>query len=277
MDYFSALKLNSNATIIDIIGMYEVLLKNTKKEIKAGKSDISKLNELNMAFILACTTKNKDELVNVKNKYILNNKVIIIIDKIKQTITTFKSASNIGFGIYFNKLIEILNEYLKGYYRLINQIRQAKNLDEFNKITKEFKEINWSNYFITNLNDISKNILMPGLHYTKEHQQFLYDLKRIINNLELISFLNNNIKYIEKLEIINEPLANNIFYNNYDTSKLSYQELNIISSKINKIIIEDVIVHHLTIDELVCKYNSSMIENTQKRLVKELGFPKNYM
>ncbi len=31
MDYFSALKLNSNATIIDIIGMYEVLLKNTKK------------------------------------------------------------------------------------------------------------------------------------------------------------------------------------------------------------------------------------------------------
>lgn len=44
MDYFSALKLNSNATIIDIIGMYEVLLKNTKKEIKAGKSDISKLN-----------------------------------------------------------------------------------------------------------------------------------------------------------------------------------------------------------------------------------------
>lgn len=134
MDYFSVLKLNSNATIIDIIGMYEVLLKNTKKEIKAGKSDISKLNELNMAFILACTTKNKDELVNVKNKYILNNKVIIIINKIKQTITTFKSASNIGFGIYFNKLIEILNEYLKGYYRLINQIRQAKNLDEFNKI-----------------------------------------------------------------------------------------------------------------------------------------------
>lgn len=66
MDYFSVLKLNSNATIIDIIGMYEVLLKNTKKEIKAGKSDISKLNELNMAFILACTTKNKDELVNVK-------------------------------------------------------------------------------------------------------------------------------------------------------------------------------------------------------------------
>lgn len=257
--------------------MYEVLLKNTKKEIKAGKSDISKLNELNMAFILACTTKNKDELVNVKNKYILNNKVIIIIDKIKQTITTFKSASNIGFGIYFNKLIEILNEYLKGYYRLINQIRQAKNLDEFNKITKEFKEINWSNYFITNLNDISKNILMPGLHYTKEHQQFLYDLKRITNNLELISFLNNNIKYIEKLEIINETLANNIFYNNYDTSKLSYQELNIIGSKINKIIIEDVIIHHLTIDELVCKYNSSMIENTQKRLVKELGFPKNYM
>ncbi len=228
MDYFSVLKLNSNATIIDIIGMYEVLLKNTKKEIKAGKSDISKLNELNMAFILACTTKNKDELVNVKNKYILNNKVIIIIDKIKQTITTFKSASNIGFGIYFNKLIEILNEYLKGYYRLINQ-------------------------------------------------KFLYDLKRITNNLELISFLNNNIKYIEKLEIINETLANNIFYNNYDTSKLSYQELNIISSKINKIIIEDVIIHHLTIDELVCKYNSSMIENTQKRLVKELGFPKNYM
>lgn len=277
MDYFSILKLNSNATIIDIIGMYEVLLKNTKKEIKAGKSDISKLNELNMAFILACTTKNKDELINVKNKYILNNKVIIIINKIKQTITTFKSASNIGFGIYFNKLIEILNEYLKGYYRLINQIRQAKNLDEFNKITKEFKEINWSNYFITNLNDISKNILMPGLYYTKEHQQFLYDLKRITNNLELISFLNNNIKYIEKLEIINETLANNIFYNNYDTSKLSYQELNIISSKINKIIIEDVIIHHLTIDELVCKYNSSMIENTQKRLVKELGFPKNYM
>ena len=76
-----------------------------------------------MAFILACTTKNKDELVNVKNKYILNNKVIIIINKIKQTITTFKSASNIGFGIYFNKLIEILNEYLKGYYRLINQIK----------------------------------------------------------------------------------------------------------------------------------------------------------
>ena len=277
MDYFSVLKLNSNATIIDIIGMYEVLLKNTKKEIKAGKSDISKLNELNMAFILACTTKNKDELVNVKNKYILNNKVIIIINKIKQTITTFKSASNIGFGIYFNKLIEILNEYLKGYYRLINQIRQAKNLDEFNKITKEFKEINWSNYFITNLNDISKNILMPGLYYTKEHQQFLYYLKRITNNLELISFLNNNIKYIEKLEIINETLANNIFYNNYDTSKLSYQELNIISSKRNKIIIEDVIIHHLTIDELVCKYNSSMIENTQKRLVKELGFPKNYM
>lgn len=34
MDYFSVLKLNSNATIIDIIGMYEVLLKNTKKRDK---------------------------------------------------------------------------------------------------------------------------------------------------------------------------------------------------------------------------------------------------
>ena len=168
MDYFSILKLNSNATIIDIIGMYEVLLKNTKKEIKAGKSDISKLNELNMAFILACTTKNKDELVNVKNKYILNNKVIIIINKIKQTITTFKSASNIGFGIYFNKLIEILNEYLKGYYRLINQIRQAKNLDEFNKISDRVYDENEEVQYKDEGNEPISIQELEALYNTKE-------------------------------------------------------------------------------------------------------------
>lgn len=96
MDYFSVLKLNSNATIIDIIGMYEVLLKNTKKEIKAGKSDISKLNELNMAFILACTTKNKDELVNVKNKYILNNKVKLLLIRLNKLLLLLKVQVILG-------------------------------------------------------------------------------------------------------------------------------------------------------------------------------------
>ena len=39
--------------------------------------------------------------------------------------------------------------------------------------------------------------------------------------------------------------------------------------------IDDVKLNHLTLDELMQKYNSSVVEITEKRLVKELGFNGN--
>lgn len=90
MDYFKVLKLDKDSTIVDVVGMYQVLSKRIKKEIKAGTSTINELNELNTAYLIACTTKNPDELVNAKNEYFLGNKVMLIINRINETIATLK-------------------------------------------------------------------------------------------------------------------------------------------------------------------------------------------
>ena len=120
MEYSSILKLDKDATIIDVVGMYQVLSKKIQNEIKVGTESVDKLNELNTAYLLACTTKNPNELINAKNKYFLDNQVMLVISKIKETMVTFEKELTTGYGVYFNKLICILDEYLKAYYRLIN-------------------------------------------------------------------------------------------------------------------------------------------------------------
>lgn len=275
MDYSSVLKLDKNATIIDVVGMYQVLSKKVKNEIKAGTSSIDKLNELNTAYLIACTTKNPDELINIKNKYFLDNQVMFVIGKIKETMANFEKEQGTGYGIYFAKLIDILNEYLKAYYRLINYVKRAKTEEEFQSTIKEFANFNWNEYFITSLAEFAHDTLMPAIYYTKEHQEFLFELDKTKTSLERLNYLNNCLKYLRKLEIVNETLINNILYNNFDISSLTDYQASILSTKIAQIMIDDVKLNHLTLDELMQKYNSSVVEITEKRLVKELGFNGN--
>ena len=275
MDYFKVLKLDKDATIVDVVGMYQVLSKKVKNEIKAGTSSVDKLNELNTAYLIACTTKNPNELINTKNKYFLDNQVMFVIGKIKETMANFEKKLGTGYGIYFAKLIDILNEYLKAYYRLINYVKRAKTEEEFQSTIKEFANFNWNKYFITSLAEFAHDTLMPAIYYTKEHQEFLFELDKTKTSLERLNYLNSCLKYLRKLEIVNETLINNILYNNFDISSLTDYQASILSTKIAKIMIDDVKLNHLTLDELMQKYNSSVVEITEKRLVKELGFNGN--
>ena len=275
MDYFKVLKLDKDATIVDVVGMYQALSKKVKNEIKAGTSSVDKLNELNTAYLIACTIKNNDELINTKNKYFLDNQVMFVIGKIKETMANFEKELGTGYGIYFAKLIDILNEYLKAYYRLINYVKRAKTEEELQSTIKEFANFNWNKYFITSLAEFAHDTLMPAIYYTKEHQDFLFELDKTKTSLERLNYLNSCLKYLRKLEIVNETLINNILYNNFDISSLTDYQASILSTKIAKIMIDDVKLNHLTLDELMQKYNSSVVEITEKRLVKELGFNGN--
>lgn len=63
--------LDNNACLIDIIGMYKALLEKYKREVKQGNRNIESINELNFAFLLACTNNNQNPLVKAKNNYFL--------------------------------------------------------------------------------------------------------------------------------------------------------------------------------------------------------------
>lgn len=276
MDYFKVLKLDKDSTIVDVVGMYQVLSKRIKKEIKAGTSTINELNELNTAYLIACTTKNPDELVNAKNEYFLGNKVMLIINRINETIATLEKESNTGYGIYFAELIAILNKYLSGYYRLINLVKRAKTKEEFQSIIKEFANYNWNAYFIKKISQFSYDTLVPAIYYTKDNQEFIYGLTKTKTSLELLNYLNSRLAYFKKLEIVNETLINNMLYNNFDISSLTDSEANTLNSKITEQMVTDTKLNHLTLDELMQKYNSSVVENTEKKLAKELGFNGNF-
>lgn len=276
MDYFKVLKLDKDSTIVDVVGMYQVLSKRIKKEIKAGTSTINELNELNTAYLIACTTKNPDELVNAKNEYFLGNKVMLIINRINETIATLEKESNTGYGIYFAELIAILNKYLSGYYRLINLVKRAKTKEEFQSIIKEFANYNWNAYFIKKISQFSSDTLVPAIYYTKDNQEFIYGLTKTKTSLELLNYLNSRLAYFKKLEIVNETLINNMLYNNFDISSLTDSEANTLNSKITEQMVTDTKLNHLTLDELMQKYNSSVVENTEKKLAKELGFNGNF-
>lgn len=276
MDYFKVLKLDKDATIVDVVGMYQVLSKRIEKEIKAGTSTVNELNELNTAYLIACTTKNPDELVNAKNEYFLGNKVMLIISRINETIATLEKESNTGYGIYFAELIAILNKYLSGYYRLINLVKRAKTKEEFQSIIKEFANYNWNAYFIKKISQFSYDTLVPAIYYTKDNQEFIYGLNKTKTSLELLNYLNSRLAYFKKLEIVNETLINNILYNNFDISSLTDSEANTLNSKITNQMVTDTKLNHLTLDELMQKYNSSAVENTEKKLAKELGFNGNF-
>lgn len=264
MDYFKVLKLDKDSTIVDVVGMYQVLSKKIKKEIKAGTSTINELNELNTAYLIACTTKNPDELVNAKNEYFLGNKIMLIINRINETIATLKKESNTGYGIYFAELIAILNKYLSGYYRLINLVKRAKTKEEFQSIIKEFANYNWNAYFIKKISQFSYDTLVPAIYYTKDNQEFIYGLTKTKTSLELLNYLNSRLAYFKKLEIVNETLINNMLYNNFDISSLTDREANTLNSKITEQMVTDTKLNHLTLDELMQKYNSSVVENTEK-------------
>ena len=276
MDYFKVLKLDKDSTIVDVVGMYQVLSKRIKKEIKAGTSTINELNELNTAYLIACTTKNPDELVNAKNEYFLGNKVMLIINRINETIATLKKESNTGYGIYFAELIAILNKYLSGYYRLINLVKRAKTKEEFQSIIKEFANYNWNAYFIKKIYQFTYDTLVPAIYYTKDNQEFIYGLNKTKTSLELLNYLNSRLAYFKKLEIVNETLINNMLYNNFDISSLTDSEANTLNYKITEQMVTDTKLNHLTLDELMQKYNSSVVENTEKKLAKELGFNGNF-
>lgn len=276
MDYFKVLKLDKDATIVDVVGMYQVLSKRIEKEIKVGTSTVNELNELNTAYLIACTTKNPDELVNAKNEYFLGNKVMLIINRINETIATLEKESNTGYGIYFTELIAILNKYLSGYYRLINLVKRAKTKEEFQSIIKEFANYDWNAYFVKKISQFSYDTLVPAIYYTKDNQEFIYGLNKTKTSLELLNYLNSRLAYFKKLEIVNETLINNILYNNFDISSLTDSEANTLNSKITEQMVTDTKLNHLTLDELMQKYNSSVVENTEKKLAKELGFNGNF-
>lgn len=63
-----------------------------------------------------------------------------------------------------------------------------------------------------------------------------------------------------------------MLYNNFDISSLTNSETNTLNSKITEQMVTDTKLNHLTLDELMQKYNSSVVENAEKKLAKELGF-----
>lgn len=271
MDYLNVLMLDNNACLIDVIGMYKALLEKYKREVKQGNRNIESINELNFAFLLACTNNNQNPLVKAKNNYLLNNKIIILPIKYLEAIRKFSNQTDTGLGVCFNYIITLLKEHLNHIYHLINQVRRAKDKKELEKSILEFNSLNWVESFKDNILTYIQKNLMPGLAFTREVIGFRYDLARIKNEVELIDFLTSNINFFQKLEIANQTLITNILYNN-NRNNLSYEDAMILSNCMTKKIIEDVISNKLKISDLVCKYTTSKIEMEEKQLIRELGF-----
>ena len=113
--------------------------------------------------------------------------------------------------------------------------------------------------------------MMSCLTYTREYEAFTWGLMQTKDFYEEILFLNKNISFIKKIEYANEILVNNVLYKNLESSKLSEEDALILSKEIKKMLTNDVICNHLTISELVSKYNHEMIARKRIQIIKSLG------
>ena len=271
MDYSKILKIDENTTIVDVIGIYEVFLKRIGKKKKLKDTDINEINALNIALMMACNFKSDNELINKKNAYLLKNRVWGVIKNLNKTIKDISTYENSGFGTLFAHLKEMLENYLIDYNRLVNYLRKTRNIEEYQSIIDKFEFCDFKVLLISQLNDFVYKHMMSCLTYTREYEAFTWGLMQTKDFYEEIVFLNKNISFIKKIEDANEILVNNVLYKNLESSKLSEEDALILSKEIKKMLTNDVICNHLTISELVSKYNHEMIARKRIQIIKSLG------
>lgn len=271
VDYSKILKIDENTTIVDVIGIYEVFLKRIGKKKKLKDTDINEINALNIALMMACNFKSDNELINKKNAYLLKNRVWGVIKNLNKTIKDISTYENSGFGTLFAHLKKMLENYLIDYNRLVNYLRKTRSIEEYQSIIDRFESCDFKVLLISHLNDFVYNHMMSCLTYTREYEAFTWGLMQTKDFYEEIVFLNKNISFIKKIEDANEILVNNVLYKNLESSKLSEEDALILSKEIKKMLTNDVICNHLTISELVSKYNHEMIARKRIQIIKSLG------
>lgn len=271
MDYSKILKIDENTTIVDVIGIYEVFLKRIGKKKKLKDTDINEINALNIALMMACNFKSDNELINKKNAYLLKNRVWGVIENLNKTIKDISTYENSGFGTLFAHLKKMLENYLIDYNRLVNYLRKTRSIEEYQSIIDRFESCDFKVLLISHLNDFVYDHMMSCLTYTREYEAFTWGLMQTKDFYEEILFLNKNISFIKKIEDANEILVNNVLYKNLESSKLSEEDALILSKEIKKMLTNDVICNHLTISELVSKYNHEMIARKRIQIIKSLG------
>ena len=271
MDYSKILKIDENTTIVDVIGIYEVFLKRMGKKKKLKDTDINEVNALNIALMMACNYKSDKELINKKNEYLLKNRVWGVIKNLNKTIKDIGTYENSGFGTLFAHLKKMLENYLIDYNRLVNYLRKTRSIEEYQSIIDRFESCDFKVLLISHLNDFVYDHMMSCITYTREYEAFTWGLMQSKDFYEEIVFLNKNISFIKKIEDANEILVNNVLYKNLESSKLSEEDALILSKEIKKMLTNDVICNHLTISELVSKYNHEMIARKRIQIIKSLG------
>ena len=271
MDYSKILKIDENTTIVDVIGIYEVFLKRIGKKKKLKDTDINEINVLNIALMMACNFKSDNELINKKNAYLLKNRVWGVIKNLNKTIKDISTYENSGFGTLFAHLKKMLENYLIDYNRLVNYLRKTRSIEEYQSIIDRFESCDFKVLLISHLNDFVYDHMMSCITYTREYEAFTWGLMQSKDFYEEIVFLNKNISFIKKIEDANEILVNNVLYKNLESSKLSEEDALILSKEIKKMLTNDVICNHLTISELVSKYNHEMIARKRIQIIKSLG------
>lgn len=271
MDYSKILKIDENTTIVDVIGIYEVFLKRIGKKKKLKDTDINEINALNIALMMACNFKSDNELINKKNAYLLKNRVWGVIKNLNKTIKDISTYENSGFGTLFAHLKKMLENYLIDYNRLVNYLRKTRSIEEYQSIIDRFESCDFKVLLISHLNDFVYDHMMSCLTYTREYEAFTWGLMQTKDFYEEIVFLNKNISFIKTIEDANEILVNNVLYKNLESSKLSEEDALILSKEIKKMLTNDVICNHLTISELVSKYNHEMIARKRIQIIKSLG------
>lgn len=271
MDYSKILKIDENTTIVDVIGIYEVFLKRIGKKKKLKDTDINEINALNIALMMACNFKSDNELINKKNAYLLKNRVWGVIKNLNKTIKDISTYENSGFGTLFAHLKKMLENYLIDYNRLVNYLRKTRSIEEYQSIIDRFESCDFKVLLISHLNDFVYDHMMSCLTYTREYEAFTWGLMQTKDFYEEIVFLNKNISFIKMIEDANEILVNNVLYKNLESSKLSEEDALILSKEIKKMLTNDVICNHLTISELVSKYNHEMIARKRIQIIKSLG------
>lgn len=271
MDYSKILKIDENTTIVDVIGIYEVFLKRIGKKKKLKDTDINEINALNIALMMACNFKSDNELINKKNAYLLKNRVWGVIKNLNKTIKDISTYENSGFGTLIVHLKKMLENYLIDYNRLVNYLRKTRSIEEYQSIIDRFESCDFKVLLISHLNDFVYDHMMSCLTYTREYEAFTWGLMQTKDFYEEIVFLNKNISFIKTIEDANEILVNNVLYKNLESSKLSEEDALILSKEIKKMLTNDVICNHLTISELVSKYNHEMIARKRIQIIKSLG------
>ena len=271
VDYSKILKIDENTTIVDVIGIYEVFLKRIGKKKKLKDTDINEINVLNIALMMACNFKSDNELINKKNAYLLKNRVWGVIKNLNKTIKDISTYENSGFGTLFAHLKKMLENYLIDYNRLVNYLRKTRSIEEYQSIIDRFESCDFKVLLISHLNDFVYDHMMSCITYTREYEAFTWGLMQSKDFYEEIVFLNKNISFIKKIEDANEILVNNVLYKNLESSKLSEEDALILSKEIKKMLTNDVICNHLTISELVSKYNHEMIARKRIQIIKSLG------